>query len=258
MIRHTGLNILVPLCGKTLFFDTAEYPFPKPLVEINGQPMIQWVVDNLNGIRQEKNFIFIIKTNENEQFYIENTLKLLTNNTCEIIKISHDTLGAPCTCLLAIDQINNDLPLIIANSDQIIDADLSQIVTHFFDSDLDAGVVCFDSVHPKWSYVRLDEQENIIETAEKRPLSRFAIAGFYFFKHGKDFVRAAFRSIKKGPQVNGVYYVAPALNELILENKRLGVFKIESSLYHSFYSPQKIEEFERISREKRRTPVVSL
>lgn len=258
MIRHTGLNILVPLCGKTLFFDTAEYPFPKPLVEINGQPMIQWVVDNLNGIRQEKNFIFIIKTNENEQFYIENTLKLLTNNACEIVKISHDTLGAPCTCLMAIDHINNDMPLVISNSDQIMDADLSQIVTHFLDRDLDAGVVCFDSVHPKWSYVRLDERENVIETAEKRPLSRFAIAGFYFFKHGKDFVRAAFRSIKKGVQVNGVYFISPALNELILENKGIGVFKISNSQYHSFYSPQKIEEFEKNLREQRRSSVSSL
>lgn len=258
MILQAGFNILVPLCGKSSFFDTAEYPFPKPLVEINGQPMIQWVVDNLNTVRNGKKFIFIIKTIENEQFYIENTLKLLTNQGCDIIKISHDTLGAPCTCLMAIDQINNDIPLVISNSDQIIDADLSKIVDHFLDRDVDAGVVCFNSVHPKWSYVRLDEQENIIETAEKRPLSRFAIAGFYFFKHGKDFVRAAFRSIKKGTQINGVYYIAPALNELILENKRLGVFKIASSQYHSFYSPQKIEEFEKILREQRRTSVVSL
>lgn len=256
MIHPPRLNLLVPLCGKSMFFDTPEYPFPKSLVEIHGQPMIQWVVDNLNRIRQDKKFIFIIKTVENENFYIENTLKLLTNDSCEIIKISHDTLGAPCTCLMAIDQINNDTPLIISNSDQIIDADLSQIIGQFFDRDLDAGVICFDSVHPKWSYVRLDEKENIIETAEKRPLSRFAIAGFYFFKHGKDFVRAVFRSIKKGSQVNGVYYIAPVLNELILENKRLGIYKIASSQYHSFYSPQKIEEFEKTVRAKSVMPEI--
>ncbi|HEY9702653.1 MAG TPA: hypothetical protein V6C58_09415, partial [Allocoleopsis sp.] len=84
----------------------------------------------------------------------------------------------------------------------------------------------------------------VVETAEKKPISRNAIAGFYYFKHGKDFVSAAFKSIEKDANVNGLYFVAPTYNELVLENKHIGVTFIDSSVYHSFYSPAKIAEYE--------------
>ena len=132
----------------------------------------------------------------------------------------------------------------IANGDQIIDERLGDIVKQL-DKNYDAGVLSFETVHPRWSYVRLDEKGLITEAAEKRPLSNNAIAGFYYFKKGRDFVRAAMSSIKKDSNVNGIYYIAPTLNELVLEGKRLGVYKIDKTKYHTLYSPQKIQEYEK-------------
>ena len=151
---------------------------------------------------------------------------------------------------MAIEFINNEDPLIIANSDQIIDTELNSTIEQFQDRDVDAGTICFEAIHPKWSFVRLDKDGKIIETAEKRPLSKNAIAGFYYFSKGSDFVRAAMKMIQKDASVDGAFYIAPTLNELVLENKNLEVIQISASAYHNFYYPQKISEYENNLRRK--------
>jgi NDP-sugar pyrophosphorylase family protein len=238
------INILIPLGGKSDFFNTIEYPFPKPLVEINGKSMIEMVIENLSSVKKDIRFIFVVKSDDCQKYHLDNVLDLLTANKCVIIKISGETKGAVCSSLMAIEHINNQDKLIISNGDQVINHDLNEIFDCFEDKNIDAGVICFTSVHPKWSYVRLDENNKIVETAEKRPLSKNAIAGFYYFKHGSDFVQSAMKSIENDANVNGIYFTAPILNEMVLENKNLEIFKIDSNQYHSFYSPQKIKEYE--------------
>ena len=150
--------------------------------------------------------------------------------------------GAVCSALMAVSHISNETPLIIANSDQIFEGQLEELISQFKDSD--AGVVTFESVHPRWSYVRLDEKQRVIETAEKRPISRHAIAGLYYFKHGSDFVTSAMRTIEKDSSFNGNFYISSTLNEMILMDKTVGIANIEAGKYHTFYTPKKIEEYE--------------
>lgn len=238
------INILLPMGGKSQFFDSPEYPFPFPLIEIFDRSIIEMVIENLNGIKEEKHFIFVVNESDCIKYHIDNVLNLLTTNQCDIIRLTGETKGATCSALFAIELIDNDIPLIIANSDQVIDEDIGKIIKYFKENNADAGVICFESVHPRWSYVRTDAEGKITETAEKRPLSKNAIAGFYYFKHGENFVHAAMQSIKKDCHVNGKYYIAPTLNELILENKRLLIYKLDNSKYHTFYSPQKIKDYE--------------
>ncbi len=238
------INILIPLGGKSAFFDNEEYPFPKPLIEINGKLMIELLIDSFSNIEEEYKFIFIVQQEDCRKYHLDNTLKLLTNDKCEIVILDNLTKGAACSALMAIDHIDTHDKLIISNGDQVIDSDMNHILGFMEGKKSDAGVVCFESVHPKWSYVRLDENDCIVETAEKRPISKNAIAGFYYFRHGIDFVKSAMKSIEKDSSVDGFYYIAPTLNEMVLENKKLDIYKIENHRYHSFYSPQKIKEYE--------------
>jgi dTDP-glucose pyrophosphorylase len=143
---------------------------------------------------------------------------------------------------MAISHIANDKPLIIANSDQIFEGSLKGIVASFKDSD--AGVLTFESVHPRWSYVRLNENQQVVETAEKRPISKNAIAGLYYFRRGRDFVDSAMRMIQKDSSVNGSFYISPTLNEMILMGRKITTIKVEAEQYHTFYTPQKIKEYE--------------
>lgn len=237
------LNILIPM-GGVADFDSEEYRYPKPLIEINGKPMIELVVACLNQIKGEKRFIFIVNAADCQKYHLDNVLRLITNDCGVVIQLEKETAGAACSALMAIDHIDNNDALMISNGDHIFNYDLNRVISGFESRSVDAGSVCFDSVHPKWSFVRLDENNKIIETAEKRPLSRNAIAGLYYFKHGSDFVRAAKKTIEKDASVNGRFYVAPTLNELVLEGKNLEIHSIPSSSYHNFYSPHKLKEYE--------------
>ena len=237
------LNILLPLAGKSPIFEGQH--FPKWIYEIKNRLMIEYPISSLGRIKQHRRFIFILRNDECIKFHLDKTLKLLTSPESIVIQQKTETVGAICSCLLAIDHINTDDPLIISNGDQFIDVDYNKVLEFFQGQDLDGGVICFNSVHPQWSYARLDAQDNIVQTAEKNPISRNAIAGFYYFKRGKDFVAAAQRTIEKEAHVNGIYYIAPTYNEMVLESKRLKAYQINGDNYYSFYSFPKIREFEK-------------
>lgn len=240
------LNILIPMAVKSAFFEGKEYPFPAPLIEVGGKSIIELALENYKALKEPKRFIFVVTKTDCAKYHIDSVLHLLTNGNCEIVKLHGETKGAACSCLMAIKHINNDEQLVIANGDQIFDDDIS-VPLNYLKKNVDAGAICFNTVHPRWSYVRLDENDRIIEAAEKRPLSNNAIAGFYYFKKGRDFVEAAMSSIRKDASVNGIFYVAPTLNELVLEGKKLGIYKIDNKRYHTLYSPQKIQEYEKIT-----------
>jgi dTDP-glucose pyrophosphorylase len=225
------------------FFKNDEYIFPEQLMEINDKTIIEMVIDNYNKIKEEKRFIFIVNKEECYKYHMDNVLNLITDKKCEIIKLDKLPKGAACSCLLAIDSINNEDELVIANADQIFDIELSEPIDFFRNDKTDSGVICFESIHPRWSFVLCDENNKIIETSEKKPISKNAIAGFYYFKHGKDFVAATMKSIERDANVNGNFYIAPIINEFVLENKNLNIYKIDNSKYDTLYSPEKVEQY---------------
>lgn len=235
------VNILIPACGKSKFYEESFYP--QNVTEINGKPMIQHIIENYKNIAHIKfNFCFFRK--ECDEFHTDKIASILTDNKCDIVLQENSTEGALCTALLSIDYIGNDNELIIANSDQIIDTDMNTVLQNFRDRNLDCGVISFSSVHPRWSYIRVKGEE-VIETAEKHPLSNHAIAGFYYFRKGTNFIEAAKNVIRKRETYNGRFFISSSINEMILANKRVGYYEIAAEKYHSFYSPEKIKEYQK-------------
>ena len=158
------MNVLIPMAGAGKRFSDAGYIFPKPLIEINNKPMIQWVIDSLN---LEANFIFIIQKEHQKKYNIKSVLSILKPG-CKVIELDHLTEGAACTTLLAKNYINNNDPLIIANSDQYIDWNSSEALYDFSSKDLDGAILTFEAIHPKWSYAKCDENGFVTEVAEKK------------------------------------------------------------------------------------------
>jgi len=233
-------NIVIPLAGDSKFF-SEDLIFPKILTEIRGKTMLEHFIANISCIKNSR-LIFIIKK-QDQKYYLEESIKLL-NKESIVISLQKQTKGMACSSMFAIDYINNDDELIICNGDQIFELDLSEVVKHF--RAYDGGVISFESFHPRFAFVLSDEKDEVIEASEKKPISKNAIAGFYYFKRGKDFIRSCEKMIEKDAQIDGSFFIAPCLNELILENKIIKNFSIEKSKYHTFYSPAKIEQYERI------------
>lgn len=238
------IKILIPLAGNSPFFDEGEQTYPKPLFEIMGLPMIQRALTSFDSIKEEKRFIFVIKKSHANKFHLDNTLRLLTNNKCDIIIQDGETKGACCSCLLAVEHINSSDPLIISNGDQVIEANLQSLIDKFREQNADAGVLYFSSVHPQWSYVKMDTHGVAVEVVEKNPISKHAIAGFYYYSEGSLFVRSAQETILKGNKVNDLFYISPSLNELILEGKSVIGISLLQDCYHSFYSLDRVRKYE--------------
>lgn len=238
------MNLVIPIAANSNFFNVEEYGYPKPLIEILGIPMIEHVIKNLTIGNSFKRIIFIVRQEHCNQFHLDQTLQLLSPIKPQIIKLRSDTEGALCSVLLAIDQINNDEPLIVSNADQIIDGGITQYLEQFMSSSLAAACLTFDSTHPRWSYVKVDSIGLVLEAAEKKPISRHAIAGLYFYKNGSEFIQNGMTSIKYGRSIEGQYYLAPVFNEYILASKKVGHYPVPNERYHTFYTPQKINEYE--------------
>ncbi len=233
------VNILIPAMGKSTFFENSF--FPKQLIEIKGKTMLEMVIDDYSCL-EPKNYIFVFDDKECSEFHLDSSVKILSPLSVAV-RLRNQTRGALCTCLMAVDYINNDTPLIIANSDQIIDADYRSVLHCFEEQNADAGVITFPSIHPRWSYARKNRGE-IVEVAEKRPLSKDAIAGFYYYKKGSDFIEGAERALIKDSCLNGRFYISASINEMILSGKKVVYYDIPKEKYHSFYSPEKIKEYE--------------
>lgn len=243
------MNLVLPIASHSKFFKIDDFGYPKPLVEISGKPMIQHVIENLCLGNDFTKIIFVIRQDECDEFHLDNIARLLSPIEPEIIKLSGNTKGALCSVLFAIDSINTDESLVIANSDQIFDGGISSHLKSFERDGYDAGTIIFDSIHPRWAYIKTNAHGLVVEACEKNPISRDAIAGIYMYKKGKDFVINAMNSIKNGSSNDGNYFIAPVFNQYILNNQTVGFYRTQNHLYHSFFSPQKIDEYES-SREK--------
>lgn len=234
------MNIVVLLAGSSDDFIEKGHSYPKYLLEIQNEPIIQRVIKSLETLGAKINFI--IRKEDNDKFYFGDTLKILSPKA-NVIEVENTTKGAACTALFAIEEINNDKELLVINGDQLIKADINLAVEDFRKRKLDGGIITFNSVHPRWSYVLLNDDGTVAQTSEKRPISNNATAGCYYYKKGSDFVKACMSVIEKDVQVNGLYYISSTYNEMILEQKKIGTFEIARKDYISFANFQMYENY---------------
>jgi HAD superfamily hydrolase (TIGR01509 family) len=216
------MNVLIPMAGAGSRFQQAGYTFPKPLIDVEGKPMIQLVVENL-GI--DANFIFVVQKSHREKYNLDTLLNLIAPN-CKIVEVDGLTEGAACTALLAKEYIDNENPLFFANSDQFVEWDSTEFMYKMNETDADGGIVSFRATHPKWSFAKIDENGLVTEVAEKNPISDIATVGYYYWKNGSDFVKYAEEMIEKDIRVNGEFYVCPVFNQAIEGGKEIRTFDI--------------------------------
>ena len=217
------MNVLIPMAGAGSRFAAAGYTFPKPLIDVEGKPMIQVVVDNLNI---DATFIYVVQKEHRAKFNLDTLLNLITPN-CKIVEVDGMTEGAACTTLLAKEFINNDEPLLMANSDQFVEWDSNEFMYKMIEQKVDGGILSFTATHPKWSFAKVDEYGYVTEVAEKNPISDIATVGVYYWAKGSDYVKYAEQMIEKNIRTNNEFYVCPVFNEAIGDCKKIKTFNIE-------------------------------
>ena len=217
------MNVLIPMAGAGSRFEKAGYTFPKPLIEVNGKPMIQVVTENLNI---DAKHTYIVQKSHYEKYHLKYLLDLISPG-CNIVQVDGLTEGAACTTLLAKKFIDNDEPLLIANSDQYVEWDSNEFMYSMTADNIDGGILTFESTHPKWSYAKLDENGFVSEVAEKKPISNIASVGIYYWKRGSDYVKYSESMIEKNIRFNGEFYVCPVYNQAIEDDKKIKIYGVE-------------------------------
>lgn len=215
--------VLIPMAGAGSRFAKVGYKLPKPLIDVNGKPMIQQVIDNLNI---DAEYVFIMQKSLYETHNMGTILPLMVPG-CKIIQTFGLTEGAACTTLLAKEYIDNKKHLLIANCDQLVEWNSNEFMYSMLCDDADGGILTFTDNDPKWSYVRFGEDGYVCEVAEKKVISDQATVGIYYWKHGEDYVRLAEQMISKNIRVNNEFYVCPVYNEAFPEGKRIKAFKAD-------------------------------
>lgn len=225
------LNILFSIAGAGQRFKDAGYTTPKPLIDVCGQPMLKLAVDNITKglFRIKRQLIFICQEElvKNYPRELVDATRPPTPFRGRIFRksINGITEGAACTCLLASDLINNENELIITDCDHIVEQEdhIKQGILYFRKHNIDGGSWCFIGNNPKWSFIKV-ENGLATQVAEKNPISEVANTGTYYFRHGSDFVTCANMMVSNNDRVNNEFYVAPVLNYLIKNNKRVAPF----------------------------------
>jgi len=216
------MQIVIPMAGKGQRFANQGFSKPKPLIEINGNPMIQVVIENLN---MDAQYTFICQKEHCEKYSLENFLESIKPN-CNIIKIDEITDGPASTVLLAKKFINNDDELIIANSDQFVEWNSDNFISDLHSKNADGGILTFEASDKKWSFAKVDDKGFVTEVAEKKPISNIATVGIYYYKKGRFFVDSAELMIEKNIRTNNEFYVAPTYNEMILQKKKICTYNV--------------------------------
>ena len=234
------INVVIPMAGAGSRFAKAGYAKPKPFIDVLGKPMICHVLDNL--FMKDAQFILIARR---EHFEAEQeTVKWIeAHYPVQWVLVDKLTEGAACTVLHAHRQINNDVPMMIANSDQIVDMQIADFIEDSDARKLDGSVLCFEDNDTKWSYAKIDDKGLITEIKEKVVISDHATVGIYYFAQGRIFVENAIDMIVRNERVNNEFYVAPVYNYAIAQGKQFGIYSIDMLQMHGTGTPEDLDKY---------------
>lgn len=246
--KDDELTVLIPMAGLGSRFEKAGYSFPKPLIDVGGKTMIQCVVESL-GIQAK--YVYLVQRTHNDKYNLRALLNLITPN-CTVIDVDGLTEGSACTTLLARGHIDTDKPLLIANSDQIVDWNSTEFLYKMNNRGVAGGILTFPSSHIKWSYAEVDENGYVKRVAEKMPISPYATVGIYWFRSGGEYIRYAENMIGKDLRVNGEFYICPVFNEYIQDGQQILIHEIGADQMHGTGTPEDLQTYLQFLHDRRR------
>jgi dTDP-glucose pyrophosphorylase len=243
-MKNRELNIVIPMAGLGSRFLDAGYKKPKPFIDVDGLPMIERVIQNLK-IESMKYKFWLLAKKEHLKAEPQLTNHLIDNYLVNFIEVNSTTEGAACTVLHARKYIDNNNPLLIANSDQLVDCKIDDMIISTSIKNADANIMIFKepTLNKKWSYVKLDNNGFVIETKEKNAISDCATVGIYYFNKGIDFVNSALDMIVRNDRSNNEFYVCPAFNYLILNGGKIITHEICKEEMHGLGTPEDLDSY---------------
>jgi dTDP-glucose pyrophosphorylase len=238
----TTINIIIPMAGHGSRFAQAGYEKPKPFIDVAGIPMIEQVLKNMDYPGAQ---FYLIGRKEHLQKEAELVNYLTEKYNATFVSIDHVTEGTACTVLFTKEFIDNETPLLIANSDQLVDIEIANFIDDNFNRGLNGSILCFDDeeLNPKWSFAKTANNGLVTLVKEKEAISKHATVGVYLFSKGSSFVNAAIEMIIKNDRVNNEFYTCPAYNYAIAKGEKIGIYSILQNQMHGLGTPEDLQKY---------------
>lgn len=215
--------------------------YPGFLSEMDGVCLLEKLCQKVHEI-DNHNVRFAFLAEDVKKYRLSSITDLISPKST-IVKVPSNTKGAACTALLAAADFDPDDELVIVSANEFIDRPLGDLVNDFRAKGYDAATLVFQSVHPRYSYVKVGNGL-VSEAAQCVPISRNATTGFFWYRKVSDFIAASESAIRKDSHHEGQYYVAPLFNELLLAGRKVGALSIEARHYMPLKSDKQIAVFE--------------
>jgi len=231
------VTMILPMAGRGSRFTTDGYELPKPLINIDGKPM---VVQAINNLPKTKDHIFICLDEHINEHAIDEILKNEYPKS-KIVSLDKTTEGQACTCEIGMLETNIDLekPILISACDNGVLYNEDKFNELYLDESIDVIVWSFrnnqtSKVNPNmYAWLDVDKNDFIKYVSCKNfiyddPLKTHAIIGTMFFRKGKYFIDNLKLNYEKNIRVNNEFYVDDVLNRCIENNLKVKVFEVEN------------------------------
>ena len=239
------MKIVMPMAGRGSRFTKIGVTTPKPLIEVLRKSMIRWSVEGVRHTYSEvkdSDFVFICLEEHEREYKISETLRALAGSKATVLFTPTVTEGAACTVLLAKGHIDDDEDMLMVDSDHfVVCPEFKKHRELAIKNDWGGLIPTFERTAPNYSYARIDEQGNVVETREKQMISTHAAVMYYFTKW-KYFVSAAEAMIEKNIRYNNEFYMCPVYNEVIAQGKIVRTLPVKLALHLG--TPEEAKYFE--------------
>lgn len=206
------IQLVIPMAGLGSRFKDAGYEIPKPLLPIHGEEMYKVVLENLMSPEVSK-VVLITPKRFNFGPLADGLSKSLGVETV-VIEVDSITEGAAISVSLSRNYLDENLPIVTANSDQYVDFEAREFYLELLTQEEIGLVLTMQDSDPKWSFAKVGNSGRIVEIQEKKPISSNATVGIYGFKRAGDLFEAIDKMVQADDRTNGEFYVAPAYGYL--------------------------------------------
>lgn len=245
-----NLHIVMPMAGEGNRFKKEGWTTPKPLIELNGQPLFKHAISSVSAEGINLKYSFIVRQEHIDEYKIDEGIKSFLPDA-NIFSVFKTTRGAVETCLMAESAIADDDAVIVMDCDlefrskkfiDVISKALSQPSVNFNSNDYISGaLVSFESDEPRYSYASVGDDGYVTRTAEKEVISNHALCGAYFFSTGKRFKQIAHRLLDEPDFKKPEYYVSLLYNYLLADGEKVMLAPMEE--YYSYGTPEELKRY---------------
>ena len=239
------LHIIMPMAGEGSRFLKEGWTTPKPLIQLHGKELFLRAIGSVTVPGAPMKYSFIVRQEHIDKYKIDEKIKAILPDA-NIFSVQKTTRGAVETCLVARSAISPEDSIVVMDCDLEFRSEgyveqIQKILEQPFDK-VDGGMlVSFDSDLPKYSYAEVDDEMNVIRTAEKEVISHHALCGAYFFAKAESFLQAADAMLADVNFSKPEFYVSLLFNTLLKNDEHVKLAKMEE--YYSYGTPEELKRY---------------